>query len=236
MKTFSVLHFSRLNNEAHYEFMTEANQLFAGMQGFEPLMPQWNTAYSNEGEALNFIRKSAITAQIAQADELRDSLFRGFVMLIEAYCHHFTPAIEEAALRLKVVTDTYGNVATKTYDAETAAINSLIAEFNATHTADVAAVNLAPWLGELQNRNNAFASLMAGRYTETAGKTPLRMADARKQAEQAYRKIVGRIDALVEINGLEGYTTLVAELNARVERFMNLVRMKQTPEPEAPKA
>lgn len=236
MKTFSILHFSRLSNEAHYEFMTEANQLFAGMQGFEPLMPQWNTAYSNEGEALNFIRKSAITAQIAQADELRDSLFRGFVMLIEAYCHHFTPAIEEAALRLKVVTDTYGNVATKTYDAETAAINSLIAEFNATHTADVAAVNLAPWLGELQNRNNAFASLMAGRYTETAGKTPLRMADARKQAEQAYRKIVGRIDALVEINGLEGYTTLVAELNARVERFMNLVRMKQTPEPEAPKA
>ena len=236
MKTFSILHFSRLSNEAHYEFMTEANQLFAGMQGFEPLMPQWNTAYSNEGEALNFIRKSAITAQIAQADELRDSLFRGFVMLIEAYCHHFTPAIEEAALRLKVVTDTYGNIAIKTYDAETAAINSLIAEFNATHTADVAAVNLAPWLGELQNRNNAFASLMAGRYTETAGKTPLRMADARKQAEQAYRKIVGRIDALVEINGLEGYTTLVAELNARVERFMNLVRMKQTPEPEAPKA
>lgn len=33
MKTFSVLHFSRLSNEAHYEFMTEANQLFARARG-----------------------------------------------------------------------------------------------------------------------------------------------------------------------------------------------------------
>ena len=231
MKTIHSIPFNRLSNEAHYEFMTESNQLFAGVQGIEPLMSQWNTAYSNEGEALNFIRKSAISAQIAQADELRDSLFRGFVMLIEAYCHHFTPAIEEAALRLKVVTDTYGNIAIKTYDAETAAINSLIAEFNATHAADVAVLNLAPWLGELQNRNNAFASLMAGRYTETAGKTPLRMADARKQAEHAYRNIVQRIEALIEINGIEGYTTLVSELNARVERFSNLTRHRQAPEP-----
>ena len=103
--------------------------------------------------------------------------------------------------------------------------------FYATHAADVAALNLAPWLGELQNRNNAFASLMAVRYTETAGKTPLRMADARKQAEQAYRKIVQRIEALIEINGLEGFTTLVAELNARVERFSNLTRHRQAPEP-----
>ena len=231
MKTIHSIPFNRLSNEAHYEFMTESNQLFAGVQGIEPLMSQWNTAYSNEGEALNFIRKSAITAQIAQADEQRDELARGLVLLIEANCFHFTPAIKEAASRLKVVTDTYGNIAIKTYDAETAAINSLIAEFNATHAADVAVLNLAPWLGELQNRNNAFASLMAGRYTETAGKTPLRMADARKQAELTYRKIVQRIEALIEINGLESFATLVAELNARVERFSNLTRHRQAPEP-----
>ena len=210
MSEIRSIYFSRLSNEAHYEFMTESNQLFAGVQGIEPLMSQWNTAYSNEGDAVNFNRKSAITAQMTEADEQRDEAARGLVLLIEANCFHFTPAIKEAASRLKVVTDTYGNIATKTYDAETAAINSLIAEFNATNAADVAALNLAQWLGELQNRNNAFASLMAVRYTETAGKTPLRMADARKQAEQANRKIVQRIEALIEINGLEGFTTLVA--------------------------
>lgn len=223
MKQIATLRLHGLTNEAHFEFMTGLNALIDQFNpaalGIEPLMAGWYTALVNEGEALNFVRKSAATAEIVNADNLRDITLTGLMLIIEANCHHFTPAISQAAKKLKVVTDTYGDISRKTYDEESAAINSLINEFSTAFAGDVAILGLGPWLTELQSRNRTFIQLMAGRYTETAGKTPLRMTSARKETDLVYRQITSHIEALVTINGPGTWQPFIAEINARVERY-----------------
>jgi hypothetical protein len=141
---------------------------------------------------------------------------------VKSATNHFNPAVRQAASRIRLVLDHYGNVAIKAYAEETAAINSLITDLTVDNAADVATLGIADWITELQANNNAFDSLMKTRYTEAAGKTQLRMKQVRVKVDEAYGVIAKRINALIIVNGARAYSGFVTELNLRIDKY-NLV-------------
>lgn len=229
-----------LRNEEWFQFYTEFKDLTTryGAQAIdiEALFATFSQLYADADEALEIIRKSATTEQLIEADNSRDAVFRGFVDAVKSAGNHFDPAKKEAAKRLQIILNQYGNIARKPYDQETASLYNFLQDVNAKAD-EIALLGLADWTTQLDAENKAFDALMKSRYDETASKTALRMKDVRVETDRCYRDILDRLDALMLINGEERYAPYVKELDVRIERFANILaqrkgRSKKDNEPE----
>lgn len=218
-----------LRNEEHFNLHSEVDELITRFT-FEALKlqrhyPAYQIALGKEADALNVMKKSLYTKPLGDADTYRDSIVRGLEDTLEGACQHFKPHIALAAQTLKTVLDSFGDIPTKPYDQETAAINALLADLETTYPEQIAACRVTDWVGELKRANEAFEALVAERYTSETSKTPLKMKVVRKELDEAYKKVTKTIDSLVFIEGPEAYTDFVNELNQRIEKYN--MRLKQ---------
>jgi hypothetical protein len=213
-----------LKNETHVQFNESVNAVFVKhnpqLIGIEPLYALYRAALDNELLALDFIRKSEITEKIAEQDRARDGVYRGFVETVKGATHHFDRARVEAANILYGVFSHYGNIARKTFDDETAAINDLARELQQPeYAAAIALLDLQSWLDRLIDENSSFERLMLERYDESAQKTPLRMAAARVETDRYYHAVVSQIENLLLAGNAPNVDTCAREINAVVDRF-----------------
>ena len=135
--------------------------------------------------------------------------------------------IDQHAARLQVVLNTYGNIAKKPYDEETAAITSLIAELRTGYAADVSTLGINAWIDELDRNNAAFDALKKERYTQDAERTQLKMKETRVAVDQCYHEIVERINALIIVNGATAYGSFVNELNALIDAYNQMLALRK---------
>jgi hypothetical protein len=232
MKEFITrINLQQLKNETHVQFNESINRLFDKYPpqtlGVAPLYERYKPAFDNELDALDFIRKSENTEPIVEQDRTRDGIFRGFADLIKGAMHHFDPACREAARRLHDVFTHYGNIARKTFDDETAAINDLMRELQQPAlTEAVMLLGLAAWRDKLAEENAKFEQLMMDRYSETAGKTSFRMKTARAEVDKFYHAIVNQLEILM-MTGDSSIENFIRELNAVIERFRNILAQER---------
>lgn len=221
------LNLSRLRNAGHYQFQTDFNSIITKYTpqalGIAEDYAMYAPLLADEGIALVAITKSATTDEIVIADADRDIAFRGLADQVANSQNHFNPQVREAALRVRVIFDGYGNLARKPYDEETGLITSLIADLRATVSTEIVTLTLTDWIAELERQNNLFVSLESTRNSEEANRTELRMKNLRVEVDAAYKKIVKRINALIVINGEATYTEFVKELNARISRAQDAI-------------
>ena len=220
-----------LRNEEWFQFYTEFKSLVeqygSSALNIDTLFSVFASLYANADEALEVIRKSATTEQIEEADVVRDGTLRGFTDAVKSSKNHFDTEKRDAARKVQIVIDQYGNIARKAYDNETASIHNFLQEMRGNCSTDIAKLGLNEWIDELDNNNQTFSRLMDNRYTEGAGKTYLRMVDVREKTDRCYRDMIDRIDAIMLINGDEGYAPFVNELNVRVVRFENMLSARK---------
>jgi len=222
---------ARLHNEEHFQFHTGVLQLIGtgnpATLKIESETETYAAMYANESEAIELIRKSALTDDIAEADSNRDAIFSGMRDTVKAAENHFNADKRQAAFRLMVVFDHYGNLAIKGYDEETASVTNLVNDLTTTNAADVAALGVTEWVTELKSRNDDFDGLKNERYTEESEKTSLRMKVSRVDTDNAYKVIIGRINALIIVEGDAAYAGFVNELNVRIGSYSNLLAQRQ---------
>jgi hypothetical protein len=190
------------------------------------VQPQYDVyfaAYEKEVSALDLIRRSELTAKIEEQDRRRDAVYRGFVDSVKGATKHFDTQKSEAALKVLNVIKHYGNIALKTLDAETAAIDDLLCEIDEQLTAPIQLLGLEDWLTHLAAENTAFKTLVADRYAETAARPDVQMKAARKDVDAAFRALLNQVDALVLVNGSANYDAFIAALNAISERYKNIL-------------
>ncbi|MDR3093487.1 MAG: DUF6261 family protein, partial [Bacteroidales bacterium] len=146
----------QFRNKTHFEFMSEMNGLFAstptGVEKIAVKTDQFAALLADEDVAVITVRKYENTDAIAQMDADRDNVFRGIRSLLQAALRDFDPQMKEAAGRLKIIFDTYGNVPRLNYDEETAAIDNLMQELDARRP-DVEATAIGRWTEELRRLN-----------------------------------------------------------------------------------
>jgi len=221
---------SYLRNNEHFQFHTEVKDLISGTADSINIQEQFArflVCYNNEDESLKKIIKSATTAEIEIADRSRDLIFSGMVGINKASLNHFDPDTIAAAKRLKVVFDTYGNLAVKPLNEETSAIYNLLQELKGISLQDIRAVGLENWVNKLEETNKAFDTLVKARNTENAAKTHLKMKECRTETDKAYSDIVERINALILLEGETKYADFVNKLNTFTEKYNNTVAQRQ---------
>jgi hypothetical protein len=224
---------SPLHNEEHFEFSTEFKDLvirFTPAQlGVSDLFNgMYLPKYALEDEAFLFIRKSSLTVKLSEYDFRRDQSVIGITHVVNGFTHHFRPEIADAAARIHIILDSYGNIARKSYDKETADITSLVQELRGPYAHDVEILNLREWLDELDTTNQEFDSMRKERYTESAEKPEVRMKNVRVDIDKVYRMIVGQINTRIAIEGEDKYLPFVKELNLRIDHYKSRIAQRKS--------
>ena len=219
-----------LRNDEHFQFHTEMKDLVnatgAAALKIADLFTIYQTCYANEDEALKKVIKSAITADIETADRTRDLTFSGLVGTNKAALNHFDPETSAAARRLKVLFDTFGNLAVKPLNEETSAIYNLLQELSGKYAPDMQKVGLAGWANKLEADNKAFDKLVKERNDENSDKTQLKMKETRTATDKVYADIVKRINALIIVEGEAAYSAFVNKLNGYIDKYNHLLAQR----------
>ncbi|MDR1747318.1 MAG: DUF6261 family protein [Tannerella sp.] len=216
---------SRLRNEAFFQFFTEFKELAAKYNpsalDIATLYDEFLPLYAEADEALELIRKSLLTDKMDEADHRRDQTYHGLVAAARACLTHFNAEKREAAERLAILFDTYGNLARKSSNEESAAIHNLLQELSGAYSTQVALLNIFDWTEQLAADNTAYETLYRERSAEIAGRPQSRMKEVRPKIQDVYARIVERIEALSLINGDSPYAPFVNEWNATVSSYKN---------------
>lgn len=219
-----------LRNEGWFIFFESLKELIeqygADTLDIEALFSVLISFYEDADEALELIRKNVTTEQLAESDSQRDSIFRGMADTVKAASNHFDEGNRQAAKRLQVIFDHYGNLTRKQYDEETGAIHNLLQELYA-YPEDIDLLGLRTWMVQLEIKNNEFKALMKLRNSTESAKTNLRMKNIRVEADRCFRDILDRLDALMLLNGEEKYAPFVNELNTMIDRQSDVVAKRK---------
>ncbi len=239
MKTTRI-NFTNLRNEEHFQFHAEFKSLVirfdAATIGIEAAFEGYLPLYASEEEALDVMRKSAFTKELARADNARDSIYRGFADAVKSALNHYNAEKKVAAKHFAILLRQFGNIARKTYDAASGAYTKLVYEANTTYAAEISTMELTEWITEIDKRNQAFDALMNCRYTEGAMKPHIPMWQARIETDTAYRAIADRLDALMILSETASCMPFVRELNVRAESYKNNLAQRQGRAAKAVKA
>lgn len=224
------VHLNNFRNNEHVQFQTRfknlVERLSAKILKIEALFNTYLLLYSQEIEAFDVIRKSDLVQLSEDADDLRDNTFRGMCHILESAHKHFRSEVREAAARLQVVFDYYGDLANETREGETADMSKFIVELKGKYAADVAIVGLTEWVTELKTNNDAFDQLKQNKTTEASVRTQLKMKQERAKVDIAYSNIVAQINALILVEGETNYTVVTNELNALIDEY-NIIIAKR---------
>ena len=219
-----------LRNDTHFQFHTEFKDL---AQKHNPqalkIKPQYEAylpIYDKVDLALKKINKSAITEKIQNADKARDEIWGDLVETNTAALRHFDPEVRESAKQLKIVFDTYGNIARKPLNDQTSATYNIVQDFEGKYAPDVAKVGLGPWLAELKARNIAFSDLMRERFDESSLRVDIVLKKARLQLDEAYYAITELVNALVLVEGAGDYEGFIKKLNPIISKYLTALAMQ----------
>jgi hypothetical protein len=180
----------------------------------------YETQIEKEAEAIEPLRKSVITDELADADAIRDNTFRGITDAILSATRHFTPGIRTAAIKIDTeVLNHYGNITKRTYEEETTLITKFITDLQSKYDADCSLIGINPWLVELKKNNDYFNTLYFNRIDDESAKTQLRMKQSKIEVDVAFKVIIKRIEALIEINGEANYKDFVLKINELIDKY-----------------
>ena len=231
MKT-EYIRTKNMRNDEHFQFMTEVKDAIKEYGGEEKLKIKeayvlFLPLYNQEDEALKKIMKSAISDEIQQADSLRDQVFRGMTYAAMAALYSVRPDVQDAAKKIKIVLDTYGNVAQKPLNEETSAVYNLLQDLFQKYKDESMKVGIMDWLYELQNANNNFDILVKKRYKESAEKTDLILRDVRKQIDAEYKKITQIVNVqLLIADDKKLFEKFIKYLNTIIDKYNSIIAQR----------
>ncbi len=223
-----------LQNEEYYQFFVRFRDAIqaAGpaVLRIEELFAVFLTLFVQLDAAYKKIIKSAFSEEIDAADRQRDEVFRGMREYINSFNRHFNQAVKEAARKIGIVADSYGDVPNKGKSKETAAISDLIKTLRNEHAEDVLTLALNSWLDELGRLNTAVETLMRERFDETTARTTATMREVRLQTDEVYYKIVERVESFDVIEGTTEnapWAAFMASLNTVIDYTNNIVAQRK---------
>lgn len=167
---------------------------------------------------------SNITPIIEAMDARRDMAVTGIFKYIEAFTNHFDADKKQAGDLLMNQLKVYGtisNVITSSLTAETAIVNSLVADFTtkAQFKGAVELLALGDWLSELQTANELLSKKYIERTVELGGANPSNIKEKRNEANNLYYALRNMLvaQATVALNA-PPYAKTINELNALIEQ------------------
>jgi hypothetical protein len=213
-----------LPNETFFTFVKENREYYITYDPqkleIEVYMAEYDAAVNDLDTALERVRKSPDTERIAVLDAEFDTSYTGMEEYVRVCLKHYIPAVRLAAENLVVIFDHYGNIGRQPYRKELGSSFNLVQELM-MQQADVATLQLDPWIQAHTNAANALSALLKVRTGDTSQQTDIRVRNARHRVEDVYQNITNRIDAVINLRGKDFAGGFYAEYNAHATEYKN---------------
>jgi hypothetical protein len=221
---------SRLRNDEHFQFNTEFRDLVVkeGAQNLK-IEAQFNAflpLYEKEDEGIKRVSKSIFTGRIHEADKARDEIYSGMVEINEASLKHYSQTVREAAKKLKILFDTYGNLSQRPLNEQTSAVYNVLQELRGDYLEAAQIIQIDGWADELEIRNNTFEALVKERFDEAAAKSDVVVKSARVKLDAAYDAIVERVNAYAVVEWSELYERFIKTFNSVIAKYNAIVNSR----------
>jgi len=215
----------RMRHFRHFQYFTVEKMLLgkypAIAEKIAAQLAAFEARLADEDIALKVVAASYLSGQIKVCDRSRDELWRRLVTLVKLELKSKNAAKRTAAERAMLLVKTYGNaqLASLPYDEQSAALTNVVQDMKTILSADMGALGLTELVLELEAANGEFIALWAERIAEDVGKTKLKVPECRTATEAAHDAIMRRLEALIEIEGEEGYAALIDQHNRVVDKY-----------------
>jgi hypothetical protein len=185
--------------------------------------------------ALAQVQKNEETEKIGLADDARDKAVTAFNLALKLHAAADDPAEAEASRSLRILFDTYKNLAKLNYEAETLAIDKLTGELNSeAYSEKINNLHMSKYVTRLSETNDAFRTLFGGRMVTTAMTESYDMKAIRKELQETYNDFAAYVLSMAKATENQLFTTALNLLNAARKYYTDQMLSNPAPKPETP--
>lgn len=191
---------------------------------------EFNIAFTDLDNSLKQARKTGLTGDVLDADDLRDNIQIGFLEVLNGYTRFPDKEIASAASRLVVVTDKYGpGIARLPQREESAALTNMVTDLRSGDNATLLqTTTLSIWVDKLDEANQAFNAVYEQRTEKEAALITSLTRTQRSNMKAAFEKLVQAIEANAFLNGPDAYKALADKINVEVANVQQAAKARAT--------
>ena len=223
MKKISIIRFSFLRNEAHYQFFVVYSDLLTEAELIEILPPELWTKFTvllaKEKGLLDIDRSNSLTRQLAEADAREDRDLVGIHSAIVSGMHHYDPETAKAARELNERYRDFGRIRDKPYEEQVAAVTIFLDDLSGKYAPHVEKLNLQGWVADLREANSEFQRIFVARNAQIAARPAERFSTIKVEIEDTYRLLNERIEASAVLSPTPTIETFISNINSQIAYF-----------------
>lgn len=223
MKQIGEIYLGRMNNGAHYLYVTnilahaEENTTVKEKAAGE--IAALKAAVAQEDKDLKIPQKSLLTDDIAKADAERDSIYVGYKKAVQGALRLPATELAQAARVLNQHVKEYGISTNMQLDRETGMMINFIDDLESKYKADVQLLSLTPFVSNMKAANERVRTLLDSRVEAKNGITMGALKESRKAVDNAYRALVKKINALSLVEGETAYLPFINYANSEIDHY-----------------
>jgi hypothetical protein len=221
----SALYFRLMPNAAHYNYFTHVRKLLDNAApevkiALGDLLPSFNEWQAKEDQAIEWVRKSALTSLIVESFRRVEQILVGFSSQIRGMEYDPKPAVATAAHRIHLMLKNYGRVCRKAYAAFSGDMRVILQHLQDDYAADVATLGLAEWVSALEAAFTKFQTRLEQRDAQSLKKPADTFTVIRNNLEKLYHQIGGILNAHATTSpDAPAFVAIIHQLNPEIERL-----------------
>lgn len=194
--------------------------------------------------ALKDSDKNPHTPAVVAADAYADGIWWGLRKQVKSMVKYPVEACCKVANEVLEIMDKYGIITSLPYNEEYGRMYNLLQDLTALGVEKQKQIYIDGWVKELQSAYDAFMDAYTLRADEDGRRMVGVIKEKHKIADDAYRELVKRVNALALINGEEKYAAFIDRVNAFINDAKAVLAARKTrsenkkaeePKPEEPK-
>jgi hypothetical protein len=213
--------FQKYDNTRFYGFFTDLLKLLDRIndEGLKThLQPLRDTTKAlDAGYKLD--RDNLLTIAVKETDKKRDRALSGIYKTIEAQSFHYEDARVAAAALIERNLKKYGNVTRIAYPEESAAVNSMLADWEAAELKTAFEIlNLTDWVNYLQTTQKEFDEIYLDRVQSEAAQTAIPISKLRPDATKVFQNFAMLLTVFAQITPAT-YLPIVEQVNELIQKY-----------------
>ncbi len=221
METIKKIYLRNLTNGEHNLFVTSVlNQAEADEKisvRCRDLLDAFRAALDREDTDLRISRKSLFTDEIVETNRECEGYYTTYKKTVrEILRTHRHP---NEAKRLSQHLKDYGITTRMRMLKEVGLLMNFIEDLQEKFAEDVATLSLEKLVENMKKTNDRVRALLESRSDERAGIPPAALRNSRLGTDEAYHRLVRKINSLAEFESEADYTPFIQHVNDEIKRF-----------------
>lgn len=206
----------------------EAETALLTLESDAAMVAAYKAAVDAFDEALKLNEKNPMAAAAIEADEAADAAWSGTNMQIKAMLNHPDGTRRAVAKEAADIFAKYGNIMEMAYNEEYGRMHNLLQDLDQMGSEKLKKIFIDEWVAELHRCYDAFRAADAARTAAEAGREVGIVKEKRILADEAFRTLCTKVNALALVNGEEPYAEFIDRINVIIAQAKAVLASRQT--------